>query len=678
VKITNTIATYGDAPTYSATAQYLTCSIAGCPATGSVNTINTLKPVITGNALTVSDGAGGTASFTITPSGATNSGAGKTNVGSYQLSAANIANTSGNFSNTISVTGALTVDKLAVAANQLGISGVTRVYNGNNAFASLTLNTTAAASRILSGDNVSVLGTGTYADTNVATNKAVNMLIALTGSDAGNYSLSSNAVTGNLGTITQLASVTYTGTSGGAWSDASNWAGGAIPTHANVAQVIIPSGFSVSYDTAKLSAIDATTGTAFTPTSTIVNNGVLGFANSVATTLANDVSGTGAVNQSGSGALTLSGNNSFSGGTSINGSSLIVASNNALGTGAVTSTGGSLSVNAGVTLPSLTVNGPVVLASDIASTGSQTYNGAVTLNNASNTSITTTLSYNNSTITSVVTNLSSANGDITLNSTVAAITTSNQSLVLNAKAGQVVINDQIGVSTQTYDPVSKTYTKTLYESVYYGDTPRALVRSNPINVTVNAPSILIKGDVTTYANQIYNGNVLVGNNGRNGLTRVLLSEDPAIQINGTVDDSVFGTHTLTLKAIAIGTTVPPTTEIVGNVGATTPLASIAVATGAQLVQTSAYYSEVGTIVGKVTLPAIINTTRAYAIQDRTIASALGLGLAGTLHKEFNQQQTKWIAEFDQNYSGASVVLGEPVEACQMIYESNQLKCANSN
>jgi hypothetical protein len=107
---------------------------------------------------------------------------------------------------------------------------------------------------------------------------------------------------------------------------------------------------------------------------------------------------------------------------------------------------------------------------------------------------------------------------------------------VNANAGQVTINDQIGVATQTFNTTTNTYTKTSYDSVYNLYTPRALVHSNPINITINAPTILIKGDVSTYGNQLYNGKVLVGDNGTNVITRVLLSEDPAIKITGTVDD----------------------------------------------------------------------------------------------------------------------------------------------
>jgi hypothetical protein len=49
--------------------------------------------------------------------------------------------------------------------------------------------------------------------------------------------------------ITQLASVAWTGGASGNWSTASNWAGGAMPDLSNVAAVTIPKGDTVTYDT---------------------------------------------------------------------------------------------------------------------------------------------------------------------------------------------------------------------------------------------------------------------------------------------------------------------------------------------------------------------------------------------------------------------------------------------
>lgn len=53
--------------------------------------------------------------------------------------------------------------------------------------------------------------------------------------------------TGTL-TINQLANVAWVGGTSGLWSNASNWAGGALPDYSNVAAVTIPKGVTVTYD----------------------------------------------------------------------------------------------------------------------------------------------------------------------------------------------------------------------------------------------------------------------------------------------------------------------------------------------------------------------------------------------------------------------------------------------
>ncbi|OIN03681.1 hypothetical protein A9236_01960 [Polynucleobacter sp. QLW-P1DATA-2] len=724
VQVTPVTTTYGTAPTYTATAQYLSCSVSGCPSSGSVNTIHTLSPVIIGNAFSVNDGAGGTAGFTISPTGATSSGSGNTNVGSYQLSNGAMTGSSTNFSNTLVLTGALTVTPLTLAANQLGVSGISKVYNGSTAISGLSLNTTAASSSIKTGDAVVIAGTGTYADANVGTSKSVTVSVGLTGNDAGNYVLSSNQITANIGTITQLASVTYTGTSGGNWSNASNWAGGAIPTLGNVATVVIPTATTVVYDAANLSAL--------TPTSAITDNGTLSFTSGLPTTFANNVSGTGSIAQSGAGALTLTGSNSYSGGTTLAaGSSLIAGSSSALGTGVLNSSGGTFSTS-GVTLPNLTVNGAVVLASNIASSGNQAYNGAVTINNSVNS-----------------TTLSSSAGNITFASTLNAGAT-NQSLVLSAAAGQVTFNGQVGVATQTYNTGIQSYSPTTYASY------QSQSSNNLANLTVSANTINLNADITTRLTQIYNGSLLVGDNGSNGPTRVLLSEDPAIIFNGTINDTVAGTHNLFVKAVTIANEAPSIVfnDVVGGVAA---LKSLTASTGAQDAATGALYSAIDTtpanLVGTVTIKENVSTTgdqtytaKGFTLGDGTANQTLSLttqtgniafnagissgsgftpagsglivsifnsggtvsGLSGSglnysvtdttasassssttsmsnltfaqyssggaLQNSFNNEFTQLASEIMYDQSGGSVTVGSPSEACVMRYEASYLSC----
>jgi hypothetical protein len=95
--------------------------------------------------------------------------------------------------------------------------------------------------------NANLLGTLSYSGTSQG---AVNVgSYAIT--PGGLYSNQDGYIiryaTGTL-SITQLASVAWVGGATGNWSQASNWAGGAIPDLSNVAAVTIPKGTTVTYD----------------------------------------------------------------------------------------------------------------------------------------------------------------------------------------------------------------------------------------------------------------------------------------------------------------------------------------------------------------------------------------------------------------------------------------------
>src|ERR1035437_10258384 len=91
------------------------------------------------------------------------------------------------------VNGALTITPL-----NTNISG-TRVYDGSATAAASNVGTVRV---LIGGDTVTVSGTGSVADKNVAVGKAVtNGTLALGGTDAGNYSL---LASGNTLTVTPL------------------------------------------------------------------------------------------------------------------------------------------------------------------------------------------------------------------------------------------------------------------------------------------------------------------------------------------------------------------------------------------------------------------------------------------------------------------------------------------
>ena len=534
---------YGSAPSYHVTAQYL-------PLSGpAVN----LTPINNG-LITINDGAGSSVSFALSAANPVMSRAGYLSVGAYNLANTATTITGQNFLSMM-VVGSLTVTPLQLTSGDLGIAGITKIYNGSAAISAIAPNINQLSSAILANDSVAISATGQFNNQNVGVNKQVSINLSLSGADAGNYSLSNTQVTGNIGTITQLASVTYVGASGGNWSNAANWAGGAIPTLSNVANVIVPNGITVNYDSVAVGQIG----------STISNNGVINFTGGNNFNFANAVSGSGSISLSGAGVTTISGNNTYSGGTNINASKLLIGSANALGSGSITSNGGSIALDAAITIPSLSVTGPVTLSSDIHTLGNQTYNGTVTLGagNAVGGVVTPML-------------LKSGNGNIAFNGRLQAGASSfanKQSLDIEALNGQVIFNDTVGASTTNSDG-----SRVLFTNAYFQGP-------NIYNLSVKANTILAKADITTFANQAYWGHVLIGDNGSNGMTRIMLSEDPSVVFNGAVDDMVANTHHLIVEAIT--TTIPanvseyPVITFVGDVGSLTPLAALTLKTGIQ-------------------------------------------------------------------------------------------------
>jgi hypothetical protein len=136
----------------------------------------------------------------------------------------------------------------ALISNVVGITANNKVYDGG---LSATLNNGSAVfTGEVSGDNLTVgTDTGTFAGKNVATGVAVSVSgITLGGTDAINYTLG-NTTARTTASITQLASVLWVGpATGGSWSNPANWAGGAIPDLSNVANVVVPAGDAVTFD----------------------------------------------------------------------------------------------------------------------------------------------------------------------------------------------------------------------------------------------------------------------------------------------------------------------------------------------------------------------------------------------------------------------------------------------
>ena len=144
--------------------------------------------------------------------------------------------------------GQLSVTPLTITVPTLSGTSISKVYDGNLYLNSQAINTSGSISQILTGDLANITATGSYGNKNVGTNKSVTVNFALSGADKNNYILSASQVSGDYGEITQLSSVTFTGTNGSNWSSSSSWAGGATPDQSNVANVVIPANKSIVYD----------------------------------------------------------------------------------------------------------------------------------------------------------------------------------------------------------------------------------------------------------------------------------------------------------------------------------------------------------------------------------------------------------------------------------------------
>jgi hypothetical protein len=147
---------------------------------------------------------------------------------------------------------------------------------------------------------------------------------------------------------------------------------------------------------------------------------------------------------------------------------------------------------------------------------------------------------------------------------------------------------------------------------------------------VTAGKIYINADISTMQHQVYNGSVVIGGSGR---TRTLLSLDPMIQFNGTVDDAVANTHTLVARAVAVklpdGSMKTENPKVIFDkaVGGEVPLYSLEAVAGWQSVAGKSGDVDPVTpqnqysMIGEVTIKGSVST-----MQDQTyVANTIGLG-----------------------------------------------------
>lgn len=533
--------------------------------------------------------------------------------------------------------------ELALANGGASVTGISKTYDGNAVISNTPVSVaTAAGHDVLLGDQLAYVANGAFTGVNAAdvgVAKSASVALTLTGANAANYKLPIAATNGTLavtGDVIQLQSVTWVGGSSGNWFEANNWAGGALPVRANVANVIIPTGATVlfNHDVAGSPTLDAAT--------TITNNGALAFGSVNPYTLNSSINGLGKIVQSGTGALTLASNNTSSGGVDLNNATLILDNATAVGSGVLRSNAGSLRVNPVVN--QLAVEGSVTLLSDVVANGNLSFTGSVSLASA-NTVTANNVAYRDQLIKSV-------NGDVLLNAAVdsgVSAKSANRRLTVQSN-GMVVIGDTIGTAAPVVstDPQTGEVTRIAYS------TYATQLNRNLYSILVQAPDIYIKGDVITFNNQVYESlpgavdqaNVWIGDNGKlatdplwNGYNRLLLSMDPNILINARVNDTsvdVTGVtkHRLTVAAMSMNPNSNnlsdnPEIAILGKVGDVSKLRALDLITGVQ--DTAGAVTQV--------LRELVSPSNTFAAKVRIGGDVSTLGA--------------------QNYYGTNFTLGDP-------------------
>jgi autotransporter-associated beta strand protein len=332
----------------------------------------------------------------------------------------------------------------------------------------------------------------------------------------------------------------------------------------------------------------------------IVNNGSFGFSQATAGSFTHNMSGSGTMVIGGTGVITLTGTNTQAGGTQINaGASLMIGSANALSGNQVQSNNGSFGIADNIVLSSLSITGTVTLTSDIYTTGAQSYGNVKLAPSSDN-----------------LTTLQTVNSDITITGTLDATVGKIQSILINAGTAKVTFGDSIGSIAR---PNKLTVTGSriyILADILTGDTQEYNGASS-IGDGTYLGKPLVKGFLYDSHYQYFEyaqGNVTskidsLRNDPR--FVRTLVSKDPTVTFNGTVDDVTDFTHTLLVAAIAANATsalaasTMPIINFNDSVSKTIPLYSLNVQTVAASTNVDA--PNLSVYVGQINLAGDVTT-----------------------------------------------------------------------
>jgi hypothetical protein len=249
-------------------------------------------------------------------------------------------------------------------------------------------------------------------------------------------------------------------------------------------------------------------------------------------------------------------------------------------------------------MPTLNIaGGSTALLSDISTTGAQSYTGNLIIG-TSGTGTTT---------------LQSSNANILIDATINGAANKVESLVVNAGTGVVTLGDSIGETARLNNltvtgsriniladiitGIAQTYNGEIYigDASYLDKTPTVgfLFTDNYKGYFQYVSGIGVRSSTISYLdlNPIY--------------VRTMISEDPSVTYNGTLNDTVANTHTLLVAAIA-PTAIPSssgyaavnagaTINFNAQVGSTAPLYSLNAQTVVSNTQPNASTSYIGTV-----------------------------------------------------------------------------------
>jgi hypothetical protein len=277
----------------------------------------------------------------------------------------------------------------------------------------------------------------------------------------------------------------------------------------------------------------------------------------------------------------------------------MIGSANALSGNQVQSNNGSFGIVDNIVLSSLSITGTVTLTSDIYTTGAQSYGNVKLAPSSDN-----------------LTTLQTVNSDITITGTLDATVGKIQSILINAGTAKVIFGDSIGSIAR---PNKLTVTGSrifILADILTGDT-QEYRGATSIGDGTYLGKALVKGFLYDSHYQYFEyaqGNVTskidsLRNDPR--FVRTLVSKDPTVTFNGTVDDVTDYTHTLLVAAIAANTTsalatsTMPIINFNDSVSKTIPLYSLNVQTVATATGTN--NPDLAVYVGQINLAGNVTT-----------------------------------------------------------------------